>query len=273
MARDMWLVDNGVDEGTVTANGAEPGLGPDRVQDPRMGKTWRPTVGTQGVLTVTFTSALPMDAIAVVMRNRTAVNSCRLEVKSTAGGPSDVFDGFIDTAAAEVDSILQTAFWVPERDDPTDVVWPVPPSTDPPIPPSAAQIVLTFAQGIDVARVWAGPALWRPMVNHNRGAAQGRNDLGRVQRAPRTGATFTDSAARRRVHDMLYAMIDDTEWDGPLYDLDRRVGTTKQVMFVPNWEYYRPERHAIIGYQQETSPIVAAGWRRFEHGFTILEAG
>jgi hypothetical protein len=273
MAKDMWLIRNAVDGGTLSASSAEPLLGPNHIKEPRMGRVWRPLARAAGSVTVTFTTPVQVDAIAVVTRGWKVPNSIRLAARSVVGGANDVFDGFIDGAA---DPVHQTSYWIPERDDPNSVIPPPDPNVDndPPKGPTLGQIVVTVAAGIDVGRIWAGPAMWRPKVGHTTGGEQRLFDQGTVQMANRSGAVFTDHAARIRQHSVKYDMLDDNEVFGPVQELTAIAGATKQLLFLPNWEFYKPsERQGFIGYMAELNPIIALGWRRWERAFAIREAG
>ena len=271
MARDIWCIDNLIDSAAVTADSAVTALGPTRVKDPRLGRVWRP-VATTATLTATFAQPSQVDIVMAILRGHSGSGRVTLKLFSGAGSSTpDIFSGAIDNA---VDPTLQMMIWIAERDAPSKVFFPTPPDPAPPVGPTTAKLALTITGGVlDVARVWAGKAVWRPMVNHILGSGQGVTDMSRVQTTPRAGAVFTDSAVRLRSQSPNYDAIDVTEWAGPVDALARTAGVAKQCFFVPDFEYYNPHIAAIMGYQQEISPIIASGWRRFQRAFAIQESG
>lgn len=247
MARDIWCLRNAVDMAALTASPVSvAALGPGRLQDPRVGVVWRPSAsGTE--LTINLAETETIDVFAVF--GISSLEDLTFEL-SLAGG----------AWSPQIDPIARAAFWIAERDAGSA--------------PSVSSISLTVnGAAPDIGRIWAGPAHWRPTVNHVAGAAQNVVDYGSVERAARSGAVFTDSARRLRRHVVQYEALELSEWDGPAWDLDMLAGTTKQLLFIPDHEYYPPERHAILGYQEALSPIEQIIWRRARRSYTMMEAG
>ncbi|MFN3261327.1 MAG: hypothetical protein ACE37J_12290 [Pikeienuella sp.] len=255
MAKDIWCVDNPVDRAAITATGAVAGLTPDRIADPRRGKAWRPGAPTD-TLKITFANAVQVDVILVAGPAFKPDTELTLELSSTPGA-GDLRTG---PWLPKIDRMARQALWIADVDAPGGTGLTV------------REIVLS-ASGLDIGRVWAGPALWRPHFTHVYGAQQFVEDLSQKQVALRSGTVFTDTAARLRRQEIKYEAMPVFEWDGPARDLSLTAGLAKQVLFVPDHEYYPPERHAILGYQETLNPIQALGFRRFEQTFVLRESG
>lgn len=252
---DIWCMDNAVDTASLSAVSATPELGPERLRDPRIGVVWRTPPGGAD-LTITFAEPTPMQVFTLHGLNPVTV-PMELEM-STAPGLADVRSG---PWTPTIDADVGQAMWINARDLGADPA------------PLVAEIVLRLQDTADLGRVWAGDWHWTPLFGHIYAAEQQFTDLSSVTRSVRSGAVFSDASVVQRGHAIEYNMIEPDEWDGPVFRLSKIAGLARQVLFVPNYTVYPPERHAILGYQDAVNPIVAFGFQRYQKSFTIREAG
>lgn len=252
---DIWCMDNAISTAGLVGASAVPGLGPERLRDPRIGVVWRTPAGG-GDLTITFNPPVSLEVFSIHGLNP-VTTPLELDI-GTAPGLSDIRSG---PWAPVIDPDVGQGLWINARDlaaDPAPVV---------------AEIVLRLGASADLGRIWAGNWHWTPCFGHHYAAAQGFMDLSTIQRSTRSGAVFADAAVVQRTHEVEYNMIEPDEWDGPVFQLSRVAGTARQLLFIPDYDVYPPERHAILGYQESVNPITALGFQRFQKSFVMRESG
>lgn len=252
---DQWFATNDFDTATTTG-GAVPGLGVERLRDTRLGKVWRtPTGGA--TLTIVFQPTTALQVFGLFGINPYTVTGLTLDIGTSIGG-SEIRSG---PWTPTITLATKQALWLNCIERPGLAA------------PDVVEIRLGVPANVDIGRVWAGDLAWTPTVSHNYGSDQDIIDLSAVQRTRRSGAVLADTAKTQRVHNLQYEAISQSEWDSEVYRLNKFVGIHKQLLFVPNYLVYPPERHAILGYREQMNPITAQTYDRFSQQFRIRESG
>jgi len=254
---DMWAIRNAVDTATVSGTAASADLGVDRVRDPRLGKFWRTAAGGS-TITLQFPTPVPLQMFGVFGVSIPTA-TLTLDIGTTYGS-----------------SNIRSGAWNPTRNEGTkQCFWLNAVERGPQVAaPLVAEIRLGIAEGgVDVGRIWASDYSWTPGVSHTVGSEQRMLDLSAVQRTRRSGAVLADRAPRQRTHTIKYDMVSTSEWNYEVLSIDYYAGMHKQVLFVPNYLVYPPDRHAILGYQEDMSPIANISYDRWGRVFNLRECG
>lgn len=124
---------------------------------------------------------------------------------------------------------------------------------------------------VDVGRGWIGPS-WRPARgNIAFGWGWTDEDGGTVTTAPRSGLDFVDYGARRRVLTFAFRALTAADARGPMRELQRIAGSTRQVLFAADPESGRTSEF-IIGRLVQVPPITQPTFVTFEVAFQIRES-
>lgn len=251
---DMWFLDNKFDIATLTAT-SMPGLGSERLRDPRLGKIWRsPTTGAD--LTISFASAIPLQCFAI-FGVQPINNTMTLSIGTTPGG-SDIRSG---AWAPTINKYAKQAFWLNAVERPGLAA------------PSVREIRLTSVQQLQLGRVWAGDYHWTPVVNMAPNSANSVVDLSSVQRTKRGGAVLADAAAVQRVVQINYDSVSADEASDELFTLDMEAGVHQQILFIPNYKVYAVAKYGLLGYQDTINPIALLGADHNSRSYVLREAG
>lgn len=124
---------------------------------------------------------------------------------------------------------------------------------------------------LDIGRGWIGPA-WRPARgNIGYGWSWADEDGGTVTTAPRSGLDFVDYGPRRRVLTFAFRALTAADARGPMRELQRIAGSTRQVLFATDPESGRTQE-MIIGRLVQVPPITQPTFVTFEVAFQIRES-
>lgn len=123
---------------------------------------------------------------------------------------------------------------------------------------------------IEMGRFFMG-SVWQPGINMSYGASLHYEPRDDAVETP-SGAEYFDERNARRVMRMTLQSITEDEAVMTVMRMQRQLGTSGELFVL--WDdadnKYKPER-AFLGRMQAVSPITAARWSEFEHGFDIRE--
>ena len=255
---DLWSWNNWVDESGAAITGPALSSFPaTNLADPRVARVWRPS-GVNSAVTVIFPGQRPVSVIGMFGGDTKPGDRFNLRLSSSSSGAYDILNREI---APVIDPI--TRQWIIRTAD-LGLAESV---------PTVGRVQIVVQTGGDVGRLWIGPADWTTRVNHAWGAEFGAVDYGHMVVSPTSGAQFPSQGTKRRTEAVKYDSLYPDEIEGPVRTMMLLCGTTRQMLYVPTDEVYSREKAAILGYLDELSPIVMAGWQRGERSFRVLESG
>lgn len=255
---DFWFLANWIDPGStlLTGTSATAALSVENLRNPRLGRVWRTAAGGS-TLTITFSVPQPIQVFAIFgLTNSNPTLTLRM---GTAVGLGDIRTGPWNPG---IDPYVKQAIWLNVADAGQTVA------------PMVKEIQLGVADSnFDIGRAWAGDFFWTPAVGHVMGSQQNVVDLSTIQRSRRSGAVWADIGAVLRTHQIDYDMISQDEWQTEVFYLAKYAAMNKQLFFVPNWNVYQRQKHAILGYQEQINPIATLGYDRWARSFLMKESG
>ncbi len=259
---------------TLTASSEASGLGANRLKDPQVRKRWRTAAGvTSATLSIDFTTSHSIGVLAFVQPSDAGyydadlnpvgimapTDTIRHRLDLTTPGTGAVYDsgavagGWVDGYGLHVHvlSEAKTArYWYTDID---------------------AASLTGSPNYVDIGLAWAGAA-WSPVRNMQFGFNWSWQDTSTLTNVPTSGLDFVKGGPTRRAAVFSFDTLSGTEAD-VITQLSRLVGTSKQVLFIPDPDDLATEKNQpIIGRLIETSPITAASYGVFTKTFTLLQS-
>lgn len=260
---DIWSWENHADDsGSVISasptGGASASLSLENLRDPRIGKFWRATSSTV-TLSIALASPAAVDVVGLFGLSPEKITSLTLKLGTTPGGSQLLSKTFTTS-----DLALGMAVALPR--DGADI-----PTT------ATAQYMTADIVGSglpDVGRAWIGKAGFKPSIGHTmNGSSRSVVDYSSKMKTPRSGAVLVDAASKKRMFTAAYDMLDPTEYEMALADMDLSAGVSSQILFVPRADVYPLMTGPILGYLETLEATRFVGFLRGARTLSVLECG
>ncbi len=259
---------------TYTASSEASGLGANRLKDPQIRKRWRTGPGvTTPTLLVDFNKSVSVGVLAFVQPSDAGYYDPDLNAVGILASSDTVrhrLDITTPGVGAVYDSGTVAGQWTPgyglhAKILPANVLtryWRT--SFN-----AASQVGVT--NYMDMGMAWAGPA-WSPQRNLQYGFNWVWQDTSTLTSVGTSGLDFVKIGPKRKAVVFGFDSMSASEAD-EITQLSRLVGTSRQILFVPDPSDMTSEKNQpIIGRLVDTNPIAVPSFGTYTKTFTLLQS-